>query len=206
MTTKGILKEIDNLQEEQTAVAQPKGTLLDFFKGEFDNIEAVGAIDGKKVYTADNYVELTKMDAERKKQGLEKSQVGLNAVVVPEFGRDGMLLRTPRERYQVNEAIAFANAVEVNSDNHTITLVRDFRAVQEKPSGLLYATGVVGYVIGKKGKNYAVLDKIIVPEKDFISGYHAQLKGDDIKMMFEVIDHYEQSGSDTGLDLDAIFG
>lgn len=32
MTTKGILKEIDNLQEEQTAVAQPKGTLLDFLR------------------------------------------------------------------------------------------------------------------------------------------------------------------------------
>lgn len=182
------------------------GTLLEFFKGEFDNIEAIGEIDGKKVYTSEDYVELTKMDNERQKQGVSKSQVGLNETVVPEFGKDGLLLRTPRDSYQINERIYFENAIEVNKENHTITLVRDFRAIQDKPTGLIYATGIVGYVIGKtEDGNYAVLEKVIIPDTDFIKGYHTKLQGDDIKMMFEIIDHYEMSGTTVGLSLEELF-
>lgn len=182
------------------------GSLLEFFKGEFDNIEAVGEIDGKKVYNSEDYVELTKMDAERQKQGVSKSQVGLNEMVLPEFGKDGLLLRTPRDRYQVNEAIYFENAIEVDKEAHTITLVRDYRAITEKASGLIYVTGVVGYTIGRTPDgNYAVLEKVIVPEEDFIKGYHHKLSGTDIKMMFEVIDHYEATHTNTGVALDDLF-
>lgn len=182
------------------------GSLLDFFKGEFDNIEAVGEIDGKKVYSSENYVELSKMEAERQKQGLSKSQVGQNEMVVPEFGKDGLLLRTPRDSYQVNEEIFFQNAIEANKDTHTITLVRDYRAITEKASGLIYATGVVGYTIGRTSEGkYAVLEKVIVPEDDFIKGYHQKLSGNDIKMMFEVIDHYEATNTNSGVALDDLF-
>ena len=191
-------------------MAKAPSSLLGFFKNKYNEIDEVGEIDSKKVYKSEDYVELVKLDEQIAKNDISKNEVGLNDLTVPEFGQDGMLLRTPRDRYQVNEEIAFSHRYRANAGEGeakpTITVVIDYRAITEQSSGLIYTTGVVGYTIGRtdKGK-YAVLSVEIIPDNEFVNEFQHQLKMDDAKLMFEVISHYKQTGTDSGVDLDSLF-
>lgn len=191
-------------------MAKAPSSLLAFFKNEYNKIDEVGEIDSKKVYSSEDYVELVKLDDQIAKNNIEKNQVGLNGMVVPEFGQDGMLLRTPRDRYQVNEEIAFAHRFRQNKgeakEKPTITFVDDYRAIQEQSSGLIYTTGVVGYTIGRtEDGNYAVLEVETIPDNIFVNEFQHQLNKNDAKLMFEVVSHYKHTGADSGIDLDSLF-
>lgn len=191
-------------------MAKEPSTLLGFFKNEYNKIDEVGEIDSKKVYTSEDYVELVKLDEQIAKNDISRNEVGLNDLTVPEFGKDGMLLRTPRDRYQVNEEIAFSHRYRVNNGRGkakpTITVIIDYRAITEQSSGLIYTTGVVGYTIGRTEEgNYAVLSVDTISDNDFVNDFQHKLKMEDAKLMFEVISHYKQTGTDDGVDLDSLF-
>lgn len=177
-------------------------TLLEFFKGQAENIEALGVIDNNEVYTSEDYVELVKLKDRAQKNGIELG----NHARVPQTDNQGMLLRTPRQELVVNPAIAFANRVRVNKDDKTISIVVDYRAIEEQKTGMLYATAVVAYRIGKiKDGNYAVQAVENIPEQAFLNEFTDSLNEEDAKLMLEVITHYQTTGTSAGLDLDSLF-
>ena len=67
----------------------------------------------------------------------------------------------------------------------------------------------MSYVIGKvkegKSDKYAVLKVENVSEQDFINDFKDQLTNDDAKQMYEVITHYKNTGTSTGISLDELF-
>lgn len=181
------------------------GSLKDFFDGKYSEIEALGQIDDSRVYTMEDYVELNKLDDQVKRNGLETRQVR-----VPQFDKQGFLTATPRERLVVNESIAFINRIKVNKTKKTISVVIDYRACSEQSQGSIYAPSVLAYVIGKvkdeEGESrYAVQQVENVNEIDFINNFKDQLTDVDAKQMYEVITHYKNTGTSTGISLDDVF-
>lgn len=177
-------------------------TLRDFFQGKADSITALGVIDDAKVYSSEDYVELVKLEEQAKTNG---ETLG-NHARVPMVDNQGMLTRTPRDKFVVNPAIAFANRIRVNKDDHTISVVTDYRAIEEQKNGMIYATSVVSYRIGKVDSgNYAVKSVENVTEQDFINQFTGTLNDNDAKLMLEVITHHQNTGTNTGLDLDSLF-
>lgn len=184
-------------------MSNTQSALLGFFKGEVENITSLGVIDESKVYTSEDYVNLVKVEEQARQNGIELG----NHARVPQTDNQGMLLRTPRDRHVVMPDIAFANRIRANEDK-TISMVIDYRAIDEQKNGMLYATSVVSYKIGKaKGKSekYAVLAVENIPEQDFINQFTATLNEEDAKMMYEVITHHQDIGTNTGVSLDSYF-
>lgn len=178
------------------------GTLKDFFDSKYKDIEVVGVLDSRPVYSMDNYVELNVLDAQASVNGISLA----NAVRVPETDDNGYLLRTPRERLVINEEIGFINRVRVDKENKHIHLVTDYRAITEQSSGSIYTNSVTAHVIGKasgsKSDKYAVISQINVPEAEFINEFTDSLKVSDAKLMYEVITHYRTTGTSSGISLD----
>lgn len=183
-------------------------TLKDFFDGQYDQVPALGLIDDSKVYTMEDYVELNKLDDQVKRNGLTPKG---NAVRVPKVDSKGFLLSTPRERLVVNEEIAFINRIKVNKTKKTISIVIDYRAITEQQTGNIYTPTVTAYTIGKSSEKgdeeerYAVLSVENVAETDFINGFKDTLTSADAKLMYEVITHYKNTGTNTGISLDDLF-
>lgn len=184
-------------------MSNTQSALLEFFKGEAENITSLGVIDESKVYTSEDYVNLVKVEEQARQNGIELG----NHARVPQTDNQGMLLRTPRDRHVVMPDIAFINRIRANDDK-TISMVIDYRAIDEQKNGMIYATSVVSYRIGKaktKSGNYAVQAVENIPEQDFINQFTATLNEEDAKMMYEVITHHQTTGTNTGVDLDSLF-
>ena len=182
------------------------GSLKEFFDGKYSEVKSLGKIDDAKVYTMEDYVELNKLDEQVRRNGLEPAG---NAIKVPQTDSQGYLTSTPRERLVVNETIAFINRIKVNKEAKTISIVVDYRACTEQSQGSIYTPSVLSYVIGKvkegKADKYAVLKVENVSEQDFINDFKDQLINDDAKQMYEVITHYKNTGTSTGISLDELF-
>lgn len=183
------------------------GTLKDFFDGKYSEVPALGTIDDSKVYTMENYVELNKLDEQVKRNGLTPAG---NPVRVPQFDSKGFLLATPRDRLVVNESIAFINRIKVNKTKKNISIVIDYRACSEQTQGSIYTPTVLSYVIGKvadeEGESrYAVMSVETVSEQSFINDFKDTLTDSDAKLMYEVITHYKNTGTSTGISLDNLF-
>lgn len=184
------------------------GTLKEFFDGKYNEVQSLGTIDDSKVYNMEDYVELNKLDEQVKRNGL--TPLG-NHVRVPSVDSKGFLTATPRERLVVNESIAFINRIKVNKTKKTISIVIDYRACSEQSLGSIYAPTVLAYTVGKVAdsedgeKRYAVVSVESVNEQTFINDFKDTLTDADAKLMYEVITHYKNTGTSTGISLDDLF-
>lgn len=178
-------------------------TLKDFFDGKYSEVEALGTIDDTKVYTMEDYVELNKLDNQVRTNGLEPAG---NKVRVPKVDDQGFLLSTPRERLVVNEEIGFINRIKVNKTKKTISVVIDYRAISEMSQGSIYAPTVLAYTIGKVDDDkYSVTSVDPIQEQVFINDFNNTLNSHDAKLMYEVITHYQNTDTNTGISLDDLF-
>lgn len=183
------------------------GTLKDFFDGKYGEVQALGTLDDTKVYNMEDYVELNKLDDQVRKNGLQP--LG-NHIRVPNVDKQGFLKSTPRERLVANPSIAFINRIKVNKTKKTIAIVIDYRACTEQAQGSIYAPTVLAYIVGKvadeKGESrYAVQSVETVAEQSFINDFKDTLTEADAKLMYEVITHYKNTGTSTGISLDDLF-
>lgn len=161
----------------------------------------VGYIANKPAYTMADYVEIEKTDAEAELQGSPIS----NRVRLSEFDSYGNLKRVPRDKYVVMENIEFLNRVRVNEDK-TVSVVIDWRAINDHRSGRIYTTTLPAYRIGLKDGELQVLKAENISDTEFIANFKDEFIGDNARVIKEIASHYQNTGTNTGLDLKSIFG
>lgn len=170
--------------------------VLGFLDEKRKNITPEYTRNGKPVYTLRKYADMTDIDAEVLTNGGTMNM----AELVPTFGRNGSLLRTPRTSYAVNIDIAFDNRVKivdvVDEATGEVTgkeylFVVDQRALQDQSLGRLYANYVNAYRIGKNGKKLVVKGIEHIYPDEFFNEFDATFDTTAMEEIMDLINHYK---------------
>lgn len=95
------------------------------------------------------------------------NKVGLDTV---QFNPDGTVARTPGRYAAVNPDHYYINRFKRVKDS--IYVVMDYRAIQDLPSGSVYAKQIPAYVIKRDAEKKLVLDKVVtVSDTEFMSDF-----------------------------------
>ena len=142
-----------------------------------DKVQPLGEINGKKVVSIED----------QRDMALLEHMTGSTKLGTVQFNPDGSVAGVASESVAINPDVYYINRYKRVKDS--LYVVTDYRAIQEQPTGRVYAKMIPAYVIKRNDKGSLVLEKVVtVSDTEFVGDFTRILNREAMAQIKPLID------------------
>lgn len=150
---------------------------------DLEGLEVFAEIDGKRIYTPDNYKKVMEFQAVEEKLGQQFDE-RIAKTELPRLNADGRTFANLGTTYLMATPEMITTNRYRKNENGTYDVVLDERAIQEQSKGDVYKRQIIAYTIEKKAKKLVVTGIKHINKEEFINEF-TRMFGD--KTMLHVL-------------------